>query len=369
MDISPVKPKSPPRRCGTVLRTSVAALSAAALVLTGCSSTNDEKDDTVIGALCNAFYSLAAAQTDAGNGPLLAGTHAYLVTAQDKLRAVEGDAEGDALEQYETATKLINAAVETTPDTTIQERLTTDAEVPPMAIEGGSEGVESFFNYVEGLEGEQREQFDAVPVCGAFDSKVEVSEDRVVTAYVDFMNLTQGEIIRDNEDFGRVIEILPLENPPLPGTELPAISADDYRVIAEAIGEIADGFDDWKIPEDVTDAERRALDPLVWHRPKLAETYRAAADAAAEMAENPSEDSFYALISAALESGTASSRAVRMVPPPNNATVEELIARQDAAAPEQAPGMSDVENAGEASEGQAPEIPDPGFPGQETPEQ
>ncbi|MCK7641738.1 hypothetical protein JIM95_002205 [Corynebacterium sp. CCM 8835] len=388
MTNSPEHPRSPRRRA-TVLRTSVATLSAAALVLTGCSGSDsgEQKDDTVIGALCNAFYSLAAAQTDAGNGRLLVGTHEYLVSAQDKLRAIEDDAEGDVEGQYATAKRLIDAAVDTTPDMTIQEQLTSDAEIPQLTIEGGAEGVESFFSFTEGLEGEQREQFDAAPVCGAFAADVDVPEDKVVTAYIDFMNLTQGESLRDNEEFGRVIEILPLENPPLPGTELPDISSDDYRVIADAIGGIADGFEEWKIPEDVTDAERRALDPLVWHRPKLAETYRAAADAAAAMAENPTEDSFYALISAALESGTASTRAVRMVPPPNNATVEELVAQQAAANGDRAPENPEAETTGDASaeapEGQdpdiaevapqipeqAPEIQDPGYAGQESTEQ
>ncbi|MCK7676861.1 hypothetical protein M0E84_02225 [Corynebacterium sp. CCM 9186] len=371
MTISPQNHNSARRR-STVLRTSVATLSATALVLTGCSSSDAQKDDTVIGALCNAFYSLAAAQTDAGDGRLLAGTHEYLVTAQDKLRAVEGDAEGEAAEQYSTATRLIDAAVDTTPDMTVQEQLTNDAEIPPMAMDGGAEGVESFFSFVEGLEGDQREQFDAAPVCGAFDPDVDVAEDKIVTAYIDFMNLTQGESIRDNEEFARVIEILPLENPPLPGTELPDISSDDYRVIADAIGEIADGFDDWKIPEDATPAERRALDPLVWHRPKLAETYRAAADSAGKMAENPNEDNFYALISAALESGAASSRAVRMVPPPNNATVEKLVAQQEGTSQEEAPENPDIEapevDAPEIPE-QAPEIQDPGYAGQESTEQ
>ena len=227
------------------------------------------------------------------------------------------------------------------------------------------------------------EQFDAAPVCAAFATDVDVPEDKVVTAYVDFMDLTQGESIRDNEEFARVIDVLPLENPPLPGTELPDISSDDYRVIADAIGQIADGFDDWKIPEDATDGERRALDPLVWHRPKLAATYRAAADSAGKMAENPNEDNFYALISAALESGTASSRAVRMVPPPNNATVEKLISQQEEANQEQTPESPEAETPGDAPEGQdqefaevapqipeqAPEIQDPGYAGQESTEQ
>ncbi|MCK7674186.1 hypothetical protein [Corynebacterium pygosceleis] len=344
MTTSPQPAMSPRRSSGRALRSRVAAVSVAVLALTACSTPDSGDDspavaaatgggDTVIGVLCNAYYSLAAARIDADGGPLLSGTHSYLVEAQDALKSVDGDAEGDETEQYDTARKLIDAAVDTTPDMTIQEQLTTQEEFPPMADEGAVEGVEAFFTYAGNLEGKQRETFEAVPVCGAFEAAPEVDEDTVVTPYVEFMRLAQGDTTLDNEAFSRAIELLPLGNPPLPGSGLPDLTAEDYRAIAEAIGEIADGFDRWEIPEDATDGERRALGPLVWHRPRLADTYRAAADAAAEMAENPDEESFYALISAALESGTASARAVRMVPVPNDATLDELMG--DQAQPEQ----------------------------------
>ncbi|MEZ2120987.1 hypothetical protein [Corynebacterium sp. CCM 9203] len=347
MTISPELPSILRRRQATVLRVSVATLSASALLLAACTNPNSDtgvmeegtstttareetSDTTVMGALCNAFYSVAAAQADVGSGPLLAGTHGYLVTAQERLGAVEGEAEGDAAEQYDTAKKLIDKAVENTPDLTVKQYSANgDRDMQPVAFEGAAEGVQGFFTFVESLDGEQREQFDAAPVCAGFTEPRDVEESKVVTAFIDFMELSQGESVRDNEAFGNAVDRLPLENPPAPGSDLPDLDSDDYRVIAESIGEIAEGFEKWAIPADATDAERRALEPLLWHQPKLAKYYRAAADAAEKMAEDPNEDNLYELIDAALESGTASARVVRMVPPPNTATLDELVARQE----------------------------------------